>query len=109
MLLLKLQIDCNTQSCLLLKPQDNCTIQSHYCLQIINTCTYKRFISHIYDFFVHSSTVAAILYQLSTTSNPKTVGGMCDAILDEIGLRSHHGTNYKYLPIMARLTTDTLG
>ena len=42
---------------------------------------------------VHSST-AAILCQLPATSNPKTVGGMCNAILDMIGLISHHGTNY---------------
>ena len=44
---------------------------------------------------VHSSTVAAILCQLPTTSNPKTVGGMCYAILDVTRLKSHHGTNYK--------------
>ena len=30
---------------------------------------------------VHSSTVTAILWQLPATSNPKTVGGMCYAIL----------------------------
>ena len=59
--------------------------------------------------FVCSSTAANILFQLPTTSNPKTVGGMCHAILDVTGLRSHHSTNYKYPPIMARLTTDTLG
>ena len=41
--------------------------------------------------FEHSSTVAAILYQLPVTSNPKTVGGMTHAVLDVIGLRSHHG------------------
>ena len=44
---------------------------------------------------VHSSTVAAILCLLLATSNPKTVGGMCYAILGMIGLTSHHGTNYK--------------
>ena len=45
--------------------------------------------------FVHSSTVAAILSQLPATSNPKTVGGMCYTVLDAIGLKSHHGINYK--------------
>ena len=35
---------------------------------------------------VHSSTVAAILCQLPAISNPKTVGGMCCAILRMIGL-----------------------
>ena len=47
--------------------------------------------------FVHSSTVAAILCQLPAASNPKTVGGMCYAIigLTVIGLTSHHGANYK--------------
>ena len=85
-LLLKLIIDCNTQSCLLLQTQDNCTIQSHHCLQIINTCTYKSFVSN---------TTEAILCQLPTTSNPKTVGGMCYAMLDVIGLKSHCSTNYK--------------
>ena len=55
---------------------------------------------------VHSSTVAAILYQLPATSNPKTVGGMCYTLLGMIGLISHHGTNYKQSPIMAKLTTD---
>ena len=58
--------------------------------------------------FVCSSTVAAILCQLPATSNPKTVGGMCYAILDAVGLKSHHGTNYKYLPITARFATDIL-
>ena len=47
--------------------------------------------------FVCSSTVAAILCQFPITSNPKTVGGMCHAILDVIGLRSHHSTDLKYL------------
>ena len=46
-------------------------------------------------FLVYYSTVAAILCQLPATSNPKTVGGMCYAILDMTGLISHHGTNYK--------------
>ena len=58
--------------------------------------------------FICSSTVAAILCQLPTTSNPKTVDGMCYTILDALGLKSHHGTNYKYLPIMAKFTTDTI-
>ena len=44
---------------------------------------------------VHSSTVKAILCQLPGTSNPKTVGGMCYAISDMIGLTFHCGTNYK--------------
>ena len=35
---------------------------------------------------VHSSTVAAILCPLPTTSNPKSVGGMYCAVLDGIGL-----------------------
>ena len=59
--------------------------------------------------FVHSSTVAAILCQLPATNNPKTVGGMCYAIIGMIGLTPHHGTNYKYPPVMAMLTRDTLG
>ena len=42
---------------------------------------------------VYSSTVAAFLYQLPTTSNPKTVEGMCYAIIGMKG--QHHGTNYK--------------
>ena len=44
---------------------------------------------------VHSSTVAAILCQLPATSNTKTVGGMCCAILGVIGLIPHHSANYK--------------
>ena len=44
---------------------------------------------------VHSSTVAPILCQLPATSNPKTVEGMCCAILGAIGLTSNRGTNYK--------------
>ena len=59
--------------------------------------------------FVHSSTVAAILCQLPTTSNPKTVGGMCYAILDAMRLKPHCTTSYKWLPIMAKLITETLG
>ena len=42
---------------------------------------------------VHSSTVAATLCLLPATSNPKTVRGMCYAILDVARLKSHHGTN----------------
>ena len=51
----------------------------------------------IYMVFVLSGTVAAILCQLPATSNPKTVGGMCYAIigLTAIGLTSHHSENYK--------------
>ena len=49
----------------------------------------------IYMTIVHYSTVAAILYQLPATSNPKTVGGMCYAMLGMVGLTFHHGTNYK--------------
>ena len=49
----------------------------------------------VYMTIVHSSTVAATLCQLPATSNPKTVGGMCCAILGVIGLTSHYGTNYK--------------
>ena len=45
--------------------------------------------------FVHSSTVAAILCQLPVTSNPKTVGGMCYALLNVKELKSHQSTNYK--------------
>ena len=52
-------------------------------------------IIYIYMILVHSSTVAATLYQLPTTSNPKTVGGMCYAILGAIVLTTHYGTNYK--------------
>ena len=48
-----------------------------------------------YMICVQSSTVAAILCQLSATSNPKTVGGMCYAKIGMIGLTTHHGTNYK--------------
>ena len=59
--------------------------------------------------FVCSSTVAVILVQLAATSNPKTVGRMCYAVLDAIVLRFLHSTNNKYPPIMARLNTDTLG
>ena len=44
---------------------------------------------------VQYSTVEAILCQLPATSNPKTVVGMCYAILGVIGLISHHVTNYK--------------
>ena len=44
---------------------------------------------------VHSSTIAAILCQLPATSNPKTVGEMCYAILGAIGLTCHCITNYK--------------
>ena len=44
---------------------------------------------------IHSNTVAANLCHLPATSNPKTVGGMCYAILDAIGLTLHHGTNNK--------------
>ena len=44
---------------------------------------------------VHSSTVAAISCQMPATSNPKTVGGMCNAIIGMIELTSHHDTNYK--------------
>ena len=44
---------------------------------------------------IHSSTVTAILCQLPNTSNPKTVGGMCYAVLDATRLKSHCGTNYK--------------
>ena len=44
---------------------------------------------------VDSSTLAAILCQLPATSNPKTVGGICYAILGMMGLTSHHGTNDK--------------
>ena len=58
--------------------------------------------------FVHSSTVATILCPLPTTSIPKTIGRVCHVILDAIGLRSHCNTNDKYLPVMARLTTDIL-
>ena len=43
---------------------------------------------NLYMTIVHSSTVAAILCQLPTTCNPKTVGGMCYAILGMIGLTS---------------------
>ena len=50
--------------------------------------------SHIYD-FLHSRAVAAILCQLPTTGKPKTVGGMCYAVLDVTRLKSHCGTNYK--------------
>ena len=50
---------------------------------------------NLYMTIVHSSTVAAILSPLPTTSNPITVGGICYAILGMIGLTSHHGTNYK--------------
>ena len=42
----------------------------------------------------HSSTVAAILCQLTATSNPKTVQGMCYAIIGVIGLTAHHSANY---------------
>ena len=59
---------------LLLNTHNNCCIQSCYCCQIMNMGTYKSFISNIYNFLVCSSTVAAILCQLPTTSNPKTVG-----------------------------------
>ena len=52
---------------------------------------------------VHSSTVAAILCQLSTTSNPKSVWGMFYTVLDATGLKSYYGTIYKYLPITAML------
>ena len=45
--------------------------------------------------FVCSSTGAAILCQLPATNNPRTVGGICYAILDAIWLKSHCGTNYK--------------
>ena len=45
--------------------------------------------------FVHSSTLAANLCQLTATSNPNIVGGICYAVLDAIGLKSLHGTNYK--------------
>ena len=45
---------------------------------------------------VHSSNVAAICCQLPATSNPKTVGRMCYAILGMIGLTSHHSTNYNH-------------
>ena len=34
---------------------------------------------------------------------------LCYAILDVVGLKSHPSTYYKYLPITARFTTDTLG
>ena len=44
---------------------------------------------------VHTSTVAAILCQVPASSNPKTIGGMCHAILDVIGLKFHHSTNYR--------------
>ena len=47
---------------------------------------------------VCSSTVAAILCQLPATSNPKTVGGICYAILRMTGLTSHHGISYKWSP-----------
>ena len=58
--------------------------------------------------FVCSSTVSVMLCQLPVTSNPKTVAQMCYAVLDAIRLKSHHGRNYKYPPITARSTTDTL-
>ena len=45
--------------------------------------------------FVHTSTVAAILCQLPATSNPKTVEGICSAIIGTVGLASHCATNYK--------------
>ena len=63
---------------------------------------------NLYKCFVCSSTVAAILCQLPATCNPKTVGGMCYAIigLTAIGLTSHCSANYKQ-PITAKLTTDT--
>ena len=38
-----------------------------------------------------------MLGQLPATSNPITVGGMCYAILNAIELKSHCGTNYKWL------------
>ena len=44
--------------------------------------------------FVCSSTVAGILGQLPATSNPKTVGGMCYAILGVIGLEVYCSPNY---------------
>ena len=116
MLFLKLKNDCKTQSCRLLKPQDNCTIWS--CLlwneitlydhTIVNTCTYNSFTSDMWFLYF-----LALLQPPYANCLPlvilKLAGGMCHAILDVIGLRSHYSTNYKYSPMMARLTTDTLG
>ena len=48
---------------------------------------------YMYMCFIH--TVAAIYARLPATSNPKTVGRMCYAILGAIGLTSHYSTNYK--------------
>ena len=64
---------------------------------------------YVYMLLVQYSTVVAISCQLPATSNLKTVGVMCCAILGMIGLTSHHITNYKLPTITAKLTTGILG
>ena len=75
---------------------------NYYTLKFVSTYTYTplflifNILHHVY-LFNDSSNVVAILCQLPATSNPKTVGGMCYAIigLTVIGLTSHHSANYK--------------
>ena len=62
------------------------------CLYCMYIYTYVGF--NLYMTTVHSSTVAAILWQLHATSILTTVGGMYYAILSMIGLTSHCSTNY---------------
>ena len=70
-------------------------IYSFILKHVLNLCICIYLFKFVYMIFVQSSTVAAILCQLSATSNPKTVEGLCYAISDVQGLTSHHDMNYK--------------